>query len=50
VYIRPEVVGPFSGPCASGSYVHQASLLYITCAAQLSIAHHYIIFIKLPFA
>jgi hypothetical protein len=23
-YIRPKVVGPFSGPCASGSFVHQA--------------------------
>jgi hypothetical protein len=24
-YIRPKVVGPFSEPCASGSYVHQAA-------------------------
>jgi hypothetical protein len=26
VYIRPKVVGLFSGPCASGSYVHRAAL------------------------
>jgi hypothetical protein len=28
-YIRLKVVGPFSRPCASGSYVHQAALLLI---------------------
>jgi hypothetical protein len=26
-YIRPKVVGPFPGPCASRSYVHRAALL-----------------------
>jgi hypothetical protein len=26
-YIRPKVVGPFLGPCASRSYVHWAALL-----------------------
>jgi hypothetical protein len=26
-YIRPKVVGPFPGPCASESYVHWAALL-----------------------
>jgi hypothetical protein len=26
-YIRPKVVGPFSGPYASRSYVHRAALL-----------------------
>jgi hypothetical protein len=25
MYIRPKVVGPVSGPCASGSYVHWAA-------------------------
>jgi hypothetical protein len=25
VYIRPKVVGPFPGPCTSGSYVHRAA-------------------------
>jgi hypothetical protein len=25
LYIRPKVVGPFPGPCASGSYVHRAA-------------------------
>jgi hypothetical protein len=24
-YIRPKVVGPFSEPCASESYVHRAA-------------------------
>jgi hypothetical protein len=28
-YIRPEVVKPFPGHCASGSYVHRASLSFI---------------------
>jgi hypothetical protein len=28
VYIRPKVVGPFSEPYASGSYVHRAALFY----------------------
>jgi hypothetical protein len=27
VYIRPKVVGPFSGPYASGSYVHRTAPL-----------------------
>jgi hypothetical protein len=27
-YIRPKVVGPFPGPCASGSYVHWAALFF----------------------
>jgi hypothetical protein len=27
-YIIPKVVGPFLGPCASGSYVHRADLLH----------------------
>jgi hypothetical protein len=27
-YIRSKVVGPFPGPCASGSYVHQTALFY----------------------
>lgn len=26
-YKRPKVVGPFPGPCASGSYMHRAALL-----------------------
>jgi hypothetical protein len=26
VYIRPKVVGPFTGPCVSGSYVHRSAL------------------------
>ena len=26
-----QVVGPFSGPCASGSCVHRAALLYVNC-------------------
>jgi hypothetical protein len=26
LYTRPKVVGPFPGPCASGSYVHRAAL------------------------
>jgi hypothetical protein len=25
VYIRPKVVGPFPGPCTSGSYMHRAA-------------------------
>jgi hypothetical protein len=25
-YIKPNVVGPFPRPCASGSYVHRAAL------------------------
>jgi heterogeneous nuclear ribonucleoprotein A1/A3 len=25
-YIRPKVVGAFSGPCTNGSYVHRAAL------------------------
>jgi hypothetical protein len=25
-YIRPKVVGPFPGPCVSGSYVHRAAI------------------------
>ncbi len=25
-YIRPKLVSPFPGPCASGSYVHRAAL------------------------
>jgi hypothetical protein len=25
VYRRPKVIGPFPGPCASGSYVHRAA-------------------------
>jgi hypothetical protein len=25
-YIRPEVVGPFPGPCISMSYMHRATL------------------------
>jgi hypothetical protein len=25
-YIRPKVVGPFPGPCPSGSYVHRAAI------------------------
>ncbi|VAI05346.1 unnamed protein product [Triticum turgidum subsp. durum] len=25
-YYRPKVVGPFPGPCASGSYMHQVAL------------------------
>jgi hypothetical protein len=28
-YIRPKVVGPFPGPCASGSYVHRATLYWM---------------------
>jgi hypothetical protein len=28
-YIRPIVIGPFSGPCASGSYVHRTTLLLL---------------------
>jgi hypothetical protein len=32
-YIRPKVVGPFPGPCASGSYVHRDALF-------LEMAHH----------
>jgi hypothetical protein len=27
-YIRPKMVGPLPGPCASGSYVHQAALFF----------------------
>jgi hypothetical protein len=29
-YIRPKVVRPFSGPWASGSYVHWAALYYLS--------------------
>jgi hypothetical protein len=29
VYIIPKVVGPFPGPCASGSYVHWAALFVV---------------------
>jgi hypothetical protein len=31
-YIRPKVVGPFPGPCASGSYVHRAALFIDLCS------------------
>jgi hypothetical protein len=27
-YMRPKVVRPFPGPCASGSYVHRATFLF----------------------
>jgi hypothetical protein len=31
-YIRLKVFGPFSRPCASGSYVHQAAFFgYVYC-------------------
>jgi hypothetical protein len=26
MYIRPKVIGPFPGPCVSGSYMHRAAL------------------------
>jgi hypothetical protein len=29
VYIRPKVVGPFSGPYVSESYLHRAALLVV---------------------
>jgi hypothetical protein len=28
-YIRPKVVEPFLGPCASGSYMHRTALYII---------------------
>jgi hypothetical protein len=30
VYIRPKVVGPFPGPCASGSNMHRAALFSLS--------------------
>jgi hypothetical protein len=34
VYIRPKVVRPFPGDCASGSYVHQAAF-FLVCSHAL---------------
>jgi hypothetical protein len=37
-YIRPKVIRHFSRPCASGSYVHQATffLMQTTCYSIIS--------------
>jgi hypothetical protein len=46
MYIRPKVVGSFSGPCASGSYVHQAAILktfkwfYVSILSFIDIIDH----------
>jgi hypothetical protein len=44
-YIRPKVVGPFPGPCASRSYVHPAALYSASgiCAIHFTITYSFII-------
>jgi hypothetical protein len=37
VYLRPKVVGPFSEPCASGSYGVLGCLLLNACLGNVSV-------------
>jgi hypothetical protein len=34
-YIRPKVVGPFPGPCVSGSYVHRVAPFFAAAVFHL---------------
>jgi hypothetical protein len=37
----PKVVGPFPGPCASGSYVHRTAHLYLPFELYFCILCHF---------